>query len=133
MMARDYLALVYEIELRSKLGHRWETGRCCVSFSLACVFAQTGIDYLADLPRWSNRAEALEVARSLGGLRTALNARFDRTTPALAQRGDIAGLPDADFGVRLMVVEGETLVGPALYGNERLDRGAMRIAWRAAP
>ncbi|MEO0872087.1 MAG: hypothetical protein AAFY19_09045, partial [Pseudomonadota bacterium] len=73
------------------------------------------------------------VARSLGGLRAVMNARLNRISPAMAQRGDIAGLPDAAFGVRLMVVEGATLVGPSKTGLKRLPRSAMRAAWSAVP
>jgi hypothetical protein len=129
VIVRDPVSLICEIELRRGLSHDWQKGRCCVSFALACAHAQTGVDHLADLPDWKNRAQALKVARSLGGLIAALDARFDRVPAALATRGDIAGLPDAAFGVRLMVVEGATLVGPGETGVERLWRNEMTMAW----
>lgn len=130
-MSRDIAALLALIEARRDWSHEWVRGRCCVSFSLRAVDAQTGVDLLADIPRWANRREALAVAQSLGGLRSALDARMDRTAPALAKRGDVAALADRAFGVRLMVIEGPTLVGPGGRGLERLPRSAMTLAWSA--
>jgi hypothetical protein len=132
-MTRDIPALLAEIERRAPLPHAWERGRCCVSSALACVKAQTGVDHLAGLPHWTTLEEALEVARSVGGLRAALDAAFNRTPPAFAMRGDIAALPDAEFGLRLMIVDGNTLVGPGEHGQDRLPRHAMRRAWSIAP
>lgn len=131
-MDRNSTALVEIIEARSRRAFRWHSGRDCVSFAGACVAAQTGYDPLADLPRWRTRAEGLAIATELGGLEAAVDARLgDRVAPALALRGDVAGLPDRLFGVRLMIVEGETLVGPGRRGLERLPRSAMTIAWSA--
>lgn len=132
-MARDNLAMLAVIEAALAQPFRWRRGRDCVSFSGACVAAQTGRDPLADLPRWRTRREALAIARGLGGLEAAVDARLPlRLPPALAQRGDIAGLPERGaFGIRLMVIEGATLVGPGARGLERLPRAAMVTAWSA--
>ncbi len=130
-MTRDYIALVAAIEAHSARGFRWRRGRDCVSFAADCIHAQTGRDPLADVPRWRTRREALAVADFAGGLEHAVDARLGRIAPALAQRGDIAGLPDPVFGVRLMVIEGDTLVGPGVRGLERLPRSAMTTAWSA--
>ena len=131
--ARDIGALLVWIEAHRFERHRWVRGCDCVSFALGGVLAQTGIDHLADLPGWSTKAEALAVARELGGLTTALDARLVPIAPALAQRGDVAGLADRAFGVRLMIVEGATLVGPGAKRQERLPRSAMVRAWSALP
>lgn len=128
-MSRDHAALITVIEARSRRAFRWRAGRDCVSFAAACIEAQTGVDPLTDVPRWRTRREALAVAEFAGGLQHALDARLTRVPPALAKRGDIAGLPDPLFGVRLMVIEGETLVGPGARGLERLPRSAMVLAW----
>lgn len=128
-MSRDYAAMIAVIEERGRRAFGWRAGRDCVSFAAACVKAQTGEDLLAHLPRWKTRGEALKMARARGGLKLALDKRLDRIEPALAKRGDIAGLPDPLFGVRLMVIEGETLVGPGTRGLERLPRSAMTLAW----
>ncbi len=134
-MSRDIPALIACIEAHSARPFRWRRGRDCVSFAGACVEAQTGVDPLADLPLWSTRKQALAVVEDEGGLEAALDARLSRIAPALAQRGDIAGVEaserDRRFGIRLMVVEGDTLVAPGLRGLERLPRSAMTMAWSA--
>ena len=128
---RNIPALIAWIEAAQARGFAWRRGRDCVSFALGGVEAQTGVDLLADIDLWRTLREARVVAAKDGGLAAQLDARLDRVPPALAQRGDVAGLPDARFGVRLMLVEGRTLVGPGKHGLERLDRGAMVIGWNA--
>lgn len=130
-MSRDIAALIALLEARQARGFRWRRGRDCVSFAAACVEAQTGVDPLADVPRWRSRREALAIVQAQGGLEQALDVRLARIAPAMARRGDIAGLPDPLLGVRLMVVEGDTLVGPGGRGLERLPRSAMTMAWSA--
>ncbi|MAM39348.1 MAG: hypothetical protein CL949_12815 [Erythrobacter sp.] len=130
---RNIPALLDWIAMHRFQPHSWKRGGDCVSFALGGVHAQTGIDHLADLPRWASRAEALAVARELGGLTKALDARLVPIAPALAQRGDVAGLPDRAFGVRLMIVEGDLLCGPGEARQERLPRSAMVRAWSALP
>lgn len=130
-MNRDHTALVAAIEARSARRFAWRRGRDCVSFAGACVTALTGRDPLSGLPRWRTRREAAAIIAAEGGLAAALDARFARVPPALAQRGDIAGLPDRLLGIRLMIIEGETLVGPGARGAERLPRSAMTCAWSA--
>ena len=132
-ISRDIPALLHWIAAHRFQPHSWGRGGCCVSYALGGVHAQTGIDHLADLPGWSTRAEALAVARQLGGLTAALDARLVPIAPALAQRGDIAGLADRAFGVRLMIVEGELLSGPGELRQERLPRSAMVRGWSALP
>lgn len=129
-MSRDPAALIEAIETRSDRPFAWRRGRDCVSFAAACVRAQTGIDPLAGLPRWRSLRAAKAAIEAEGGLEQALDARLPRIAPALARRGDIAGVPDELFGIRLLVVEGETLVGPGERGLERLPRGRMTMAWR---
>lgn len=129
-MNRDITALIALIETRANRPFDWRGARDCVSFIVAGAEAQTGVDLLAGIPRWKSRREALAVAEQLGGLEAALDARLPRVPPALAQRGDIAGLiEDSAFGIRLMLVEGDTLVGPGTRGLERLPRAAMVLAW----
>ncbi|MFN3990060.1 MAG: DUF6950 family protein [Erythrobacter sp.] len=128
MSARDLEALVTLIERRQTSGFRWGTNDC-VRFAALAVSAQTGTNPLAGIRRWDSRRQALAVTHELGGLVAAIDARFDRVPVAFAKRGDIAGLDDAVFGVRLMIVEGATLVGPGRRGLERLPREAMTLAW----
>lgn len=133
MMARDIPALLAFLEEHQDTRHRWDAPFDCVTFALAAVWAQTGVDHLADIQDWSSRASALRVARGLGGLRKAMNDRFNQVAPALALRGDIAGLPDKAFGVSVAIVEGHTLVAPGDAGLVRLPRSRMTIAWSATP
>ncbi|MDP2131965.1 MAG: hypothetical protein U0995_09660 [Erythrobacter sp.] len=128
-LTRDIPALIDLIAERQARPFRWRRGQDCASFAAAAIAAQTGVDVLADLPRWRTRKAALAVADGLGGLIAAMDARLARIAPALAQRGDIAGLPDPLLGIRLMVVEGATLVGPGARGLERLRRDEMTLAW----
>ena len=123
--------MVTWIERRGARRFSWRGGDC-VSFALGGVKAQTGVDLLADIPRWRSQRQAARVVDTVGGLAEALDLRMDRVPTALAKRGDVAGIPDATFGVRLMLVEGRTLVGPGDSGLVRLDRSAMTIAWDAA-
>lgn len=128
-MSRNYTALIEAIEQRQSRPFRWRRGRECVGFAGACVQAQTGRDPLADLPTWRTRREALAVAEAEGGLEAAIDRRFTRVPLALAQRGDLAGLPDDLFGVRLMIIEGDMLVAPGTCGLERRPRSEMTLAW----
>jgi hypothetical protein len=126
---RDLQALVRFLGERAAIPHVWRKGRCCVSFALAAAAAQTGRDVLGTLPGWRNAAQAKKVADDLGGLEAAVDARYRRIAPAMARRGDIGGIADAEFGVALMIVEGRTLVGPGARGLKRLPRRAMIAAW----
>lgn len=125
---RDLAAFFALAERRSHIPFNWRGGRCCVSFMARAVQAQTGIDPRGTL-KWNTRREALQVVKGEGGLIAAMDRRFDRIPPAMANRGDIAGIPDRLFGVRLMMIEGETLVGPGKRGLERQPRAEMTIAW----
>lgn len=130
MSGRDVQALIAMIEARQSVRFRWGFNDC-VRFAARAIRAQTGHDPLAGLPRWNSRREALAVCDELGGLIAAIDARLEEIPPAFAQRGDIAGIEDGLFGVRLMVVEGATLIGPGRRGLERLPRSAMMRAWSA--
>lgn len=129
-MSRDYPALLALLERRRARRFSWRS-QDCVRFAAAAIKAQTGRDPLKGLPRWRSRREALALARAEGGLEAAVDKRLTRVAPARAQRGDIAGVPDPIFGVRLMVIEGATLVGPGALGLERQPRSAMVMAWSA--
>jgi len=129
-MSRDYSALLALLERRRMRRFSWRS-QDCVRFAAAAIAAQTGRDPLFGLPRWRTRREALALARAEGGLEAAVDKRLARIPAALAQRGDIAGVPDPLFGVRLMVIEGATLVAPGAKGLERQPRSAMVMAWSA--
>jgi hypothetical protein len=118
------------IEGQTERRFNWRGQRDCVAFMAGCVKAQTGIDPRGDY-RWRNRREAHAIIVAEGNLMMAIDARFDRVVPSMAARGDIAAVPDDVFGIRLMIVEGDMLVGPGEHGLERQPRSAMRVAWDA--
>jgi hypothetical protein len=128
---RNGQALVAFLDERAATAHGYgRRANDCGSFALAAVAALTGEDPAPDLD-WSNRREALMIVKRFGSLEAAFDAYFERIPPALAMRGDIAGVPDADFGIHPMVVEGDMLVGPDEGGTRRLKRSAMVTAWSA--
>jgi hypothetical protein len=127
---RDIPALIALLEARSTNAFSWRGGGDCASFAAQAVDAQTGVDVRGPL-RWSNKREARAVIAAEGGLEAAVDRRLERVSPALANRGDIAGVPCAQLGIRLMVVEGATLVAPGSHGAERQPRAAMTMAWDA--
>lgn len=127
---RDHEAMFAEIERRSRLPFSWREHNDCAKFAAAIVRAQTGKRPLKEL-RWASPAGAKRVLDRLGGMEAALDARLTPIAPAAAKRGDVAGVDDATFGLRLMIVEGDTLVGPGRRGLKREPRAAMIAAWSA--
>lgn len=132
-MARDYRALAGFIAGRETMPFAFgRRANDCVAYCAGAVAAQTGKDPLKGL-RWSTEAGAARLLRRFGGLAEAVSSRLTEIPPALAHRGDVAGVADeaAPGGIRLMIVEGELLVGPGDAGNVRMRRSAMIRAWSA--
>ncbi len=126
---RDMEGLLRFLEARASVPFAFgRGGNDCVAFAGGAVKAQIAVDPLADL-HWSNAEEGRALLKAEGGMRAALGRRFRRVPPALAQRGDIAGVRCGEFGTRLMIVEGETLAGPGERGIRRMPREAMQAAW----
>lgn len=126
---RDVEALIAFIASREGVPFAW-AGNHCVAYAAAAVKAQTGVDPLRRIRVTSARGAAAVLDR-MGGMEAAISTRLRPIAPALARRGDIAGVADSEFGLRVMVVEGDTLVGPSPTGNRRMDRAAMLRAWSA--
>lgn len=127
----DFAALVAFVDARHSMPHEWgRKANDCMSFVGQAVEALTNgaVKPLAGL-QWKSQATGISLLRRLGGVEKALDARFERIAPAMAQRGDIAGVPDEALGIHPMIVEGVTLVGPSDNGNRRLPRSAMTVAW----
>ncbi|WP_380787229.1 DUF6950 family protein [Sphingomonas sp. R86521] len=127
---RDYDALLAFVAGRTTLPFDWKRNDC-VRYAAGAVLAQTGVDPLRGVIRWGTARGAVRVLDRMGGMEAAVSSRLTAIAPAMAARGDIAGVPDDDLGLRLMVIEGETLVGPGDAGNRRLKRSVMTHAWRA--
>jgi hypothetical protein len=131
-LARDFAALHAFIDSRHQAPHAiGRSANDCVAFMLGEVEAQTGKRVAARL-KWSSLADAAKIIKRYGSLEKALDAHFERIPPAHAMRGDIGGVPDEDFGIHPMIVEGLDLVGPGDDGNRRMKRAAMTCAWSAA-
>lgn len=130
MMQRDVPALIQYLEARLTVPFGWQRGFDCTSFALGAVEAQTDVDILADYPQWTSRRSAMAAIPPFG-LAKAIDCHMGRIESAAAMRGDVAALYDDVFGVRLMIVEGATLVGPGARGLERSARSGMLFAWDA--
>jgi hypothetical protein len=128
-MERDLAALLAFLGERAAMPHaigRWAND--CISFAFEAARVQTGHDALGGL-RWSTLRGGLRVIAREGGVEAGFDARFRRIAPAMAKRGDIAGVADEALGLHPMIVEGETLVGPGEKGQLRLPRRLMLAAW----
>lgn len=126
---RDHAALVAFLIDRMRAPLAWgRQANDCVSFAAGAALAQTGRDFLEDAPTWSTELGARKVLARLGGLEAAVDARLRSIAPAKAQRGDIALVEQAS-GPGLMVVEGDSLIGPGAAGAVRRPRADMLRAW----
>ena len=101
----------------------------CVSTAAAAIVAQGGRDFLAQM-RWSTEDEAYAALDAAGGLEEAVSAHLSPIAPASAKRGDIGAIT-AGNGLILVVVEGETVVGPGPRRLRRLPRALLVTAWSA--
>ncbi len=119
--------LVEYIGARESHPFSWGKGKqdCC-SFANGGVIAITGVDLMADIPNYASSDEADEILKT--PLAELLDARLPRCSIGLAQRGDI-GLAELGGLDTLVIVEGETLVGPGKRRLARLPRHMMTIAW----
>lgn len=97
----------------------------CVLFTAVWVKEATGVDHLADLPKWENEKQALRIAKKLGGLEAEMDARFKRIDPNFAQDGDIALYRDG-----LCLFSGARIVGPGAGGLVHVNRTEAVCAWR---
>jgi hypothetical protein len=131
-MVRDYDALTGVIEARVRTPFAWDdTGIDCVRFADEAVAAQTGSSPLATLAvGWKSKIGAHRWLKRLGGLEAVVDRVLAPSPCALARRGDVA-LVAGPEGPALMIVEGDSLVGPGERGQIRLPRAAMLKAWSA--
>lgn len=126
---RDYDAWIAFIASRETAPFDWD-GNHCGAYAAGSILALTGRDPMVGLNVRSER-DAQRLMRREGGMEAVVNARLRPIAIGQAQRGDLAGVPDDVFGVRLMVIEGDLLVSPGPRGNRRGPRSAMIRAWSA--
>lgn len=130
MFSRDFEALERYLNDRAAMPFAWgSTANDCVSFYAGAAQAMAGVNLLHDLS-WTTERGAERVIGRLGGFEAAISTRMSSCAPAFAQRGDAAGVRDGRFGMLLMLVEGDMLVGPG-DGRRlmRAPRSAMIHAW----
>ncbi len=126
---RDYEAWIAFIASREAVPFDWD-GNHCGAFSAGAILALTGRDPMPELNVRSERDARRLMVRE-GGMEALVSKRLRPIAIGAAQRGDLAGVADDAFGIRLMVIEGETLVSPGDRGNRRGPRSAMIRAWSA--
>lgn len=108
----------------------WGRRDCC-TFAADAVLAVTGVDPLQGLRgAWADRRSAVQVLRSLGGLRDAVTQRLGQPMPwpACAWRGDIV-LVRQGGKPALAVCAGADCVGPAAQGAVRVPMTQALAAW----
>lgn len=96
----------------------------CVLFVGRWIALATGVDPLADLPKWENEKQAWRIVKKLGGLEAAMDARFKPINPNFAKDGDIALVGD-----RLCIFSGAQIVGPGPIGLVYVKRTEAKCAW----
>lgn len=96
----------------------------CVLFAARWAQLRTGTDYLADVPRWHGKREALRLLQQMGGIEAVLDARLPRIAPNEARDGDLAL-----YGSSLCIVSGPHLVGPSETGLVFVSRMETACAW----
>lgn len=127
-MVRDLDALLAQLDSFAQRPFSWRD-HDCVRYCAACVAAQGGGDVLHGLS-WRTQKAANRLLSDMP-LLDRVDALFNRIDPAAAMRGDIAGVADDTFGLRLMIVEGAMLSGPGEAGRCWLPRADMIMAWDA--
>ena len=131
MFDRDLKALFRFIGEREAMPHAWgRRANDCGGYALGAVEAQTGRVLFAGRD-WTSERGAIVVLGRAGGFEAAIDGELPRIPTAMAMWGDVAGVTDDRFGIRLMIVEGDMLVGPGPRGNRRSPRSAMIMAWSA--
>lgn len=127
---RDLVALRRFLEEREAVPFGWgRDANDCGAFILAGAQAQTGRDPMPGR-RWSSARGAARLIARAGGMEALVDSVFRPIPLARAGRGDIAGLADGAFGILLMFVDGDLLIGP---GATRAPRSAMIRAWSVEP
>lgn len=111
---------------RERMPFAWGSNDCC-SFAGDAVLALTGEDPMKDLRGYHNAWEAACILDA--GLCRLVGDRLERCAASLALRGDVV-LAVLERRESLLVVEGDSLVGPGASGLVRIPRARALVAWR---
>lgn len=117
------MTLAEYITSNLKTEFEWGAFDCCL-FAAGWVREATGEDPLEGLPKWKTERQALRVIKSVGGLESALDARFTRINPNLAKDGDLALYKGS-----VCVFSGPHIVGPSQSGLQFINRMEAECAW----
>lgn len=101
----------------------------CISAAAAAIIAQGGPDLVGER-RWASEAEAEALIEAEGGVETILDGLLEPVESSFAQRGDVGAVLAGNRMV-LVIVEGDTLAGPAPDRLRRLPRALLVRAWQA--
>lgn len=119
----DYIA--------AREARRFEWGRrandCC-SCAFGWALEAVGIDAMAAIEDYATADEADAILARVSMIEVA-DAHFARAPVGMLQRGDLA-LVQIDGADSLMIVEGETLVGPGRRRLERRPRTDALMGWK---
>lgn len=96
----------------------------CILFAVNWINLQTGHNYLAGFPHWSNARQALRLVQSIGGLEAEFDRRLPRIEASMARDGDL-GL----VGRVACLFSGSRVVAPAAAGLTFTDRTKSCAAW----
>lgn len=119
--------LVAYIDARAAEPFAWSVNDCA-TFAGDWVLEATGVDPIADFRNPYSEVSAGRALRRLGGIAKATSSRLPEKPPAFAMRGDL-GLVEIEGRESLVIVDGDTVVGPGPNGVERLHRSLLVRAW----
>lgn len=119
--------LVAYIDARAAEPFAWGHNDC-VTFAADWVVEATGVDPIPDYRKPYGEVSANRALRKLGGIADATSARLTEKPPSFAMRGDI-GLIEIEGRASLVIVDGDTVVGPGPNGIERVHRSLLVKAW----
>lgn len=119
--------LVAFIDARQAIPFAWSHNDCA-TFAGDWVLEATGVDPIPDFRKPYGEISANRALRRLGGLGQAVSARLQEKPASFAMRGDI-GLVEIEGRASLVIVDGDTIVGPGPNGVERLHRSLLVRAW----
>lgn len=96
----------------------------CILFAAGWAKEATGVDCLADVPKWKSATGAARILKQMGGIQKVIDDRLTSIHPNLAKDGDIALVNG-----RIAIFSGAHLVGPGADGLIYIDRMKAERAW----
>lgn len=109
--------------------YAWGTNDC-VTFAADAIWAMTGEDPIADIRgQWNDQASALALLDSLGGLKAAVDVRFElRDNINYTMRGDVCA-SKLQGGWSLGICNGAFMSAPSSEGLLQVPMADVRFSW----